>query len=307
VTIKLSSLHSGRNWPADWTLVGAYLFSVLPQRLAISYEADRATLATYNIELPAGQWTPVLIDIAAALEGRQVSDAGLLRIVFPAALSQPIWCDDVIEVNNNTTLIEASTSSGRWIVQEYGFRYIIERKSAFGPIILKTPEAPGGGWRLQEANSIRASFASRDKRSSRIIYASGREYTGDKFHALDSRVADALAAQEAKPARITVGSDFGRLSRNSPGDENNDGYCESTGAYQIIATGPRLELQIEPQTPSLVDPVLEISGLPAGRILATMEGKLVERVERLPDGRVLIELSGAIQRPVSVSLRVTAQ
>ena len=49
-TVKLSSLHSGRAWPGNWTLVGAYFFSLQPQRLTAVYEEAGRSLASYTVE-----------------------------------------------------------------------------------------------------------------------------------------------------------------------------------------------------------------------------------------------------------------
>jgi len=287
MTVKLSSLHRGRAWPENWTLVGAYFYAEKPQRLVVSYEEGGASHASYHVALPPGRWTPVLVDIAAALAGKTTADAGSLRYSFESALAQNLWCDDVIEMNNTGTLIDTlSTPDIGWTVRERGFRYTVERPGAFR-LTLTGAEAEQQGWRLEEANEIRARFSSAGRPASRIIYASGRQYTDGEFRALDAALADRLAAQDAAPARITVAPDTGRLDRNSAGDANNDGYSEATGAYQIIATGPRLELEVSPTTAPLLHPVLEIRGLPAGKVLTSMEGKLLERTARLDDGRVL--------------------
>jgi hypothetical protein len=114
-----------------------------------------------------------------------------------------------------------------------------------------------------------------------------------------------LAAQDASPGQVTLSLETGRVDRNTAGDANNDGYSETTGTYMLIAGGPRLELQLAPTSASLLSPVLEISKLPAGKVLATMDGKLIDRIVRLDDGRVLIEIPGTLQRRVSVSVRVS--
>jgi hypothetical protein len=106
------------------------------------------------------------------------------------------------------------------------------------------------------------------------------------------------------PARVEIAEEFGRLNRNSPGDRNNDGYDETNGAYQIIATGPRVEFTLSPRSGLLVRPVVEIAGLPAGPLSATMDGRWVEKVVRLENGNVLIELPGESAFPVMVSVTV---
>jgi hypothetical protein len=51
--------------------------------------------------------------------------------------------------------------------------------------------------------------------------------------------------------------------------------------------------------------VLEISNLPPGKVLVTMEGRLVEKIVRLDNGRVLIALPGALERATMVNVKVS--
>jgi hypothetical protein len=98
---------------------------------------------------------------------------------------------------------------------------------------------------------------------------------------------------------------MGRVNRSTPGDSDNDGYNEARGAYQVIATGPRVELTITPRTSVLARPVLEIAGLPPGNVLVNMEGQLVGGATRLSgSGDLLIELPARLERPTQVNVRV---
>ena len=94
------------------------------------------------------------------------------------------------------------------------------------------------------------------------------------------------------------------VDRNRPGDANNDGYDESRGSYHILATGPRLELKLVPQSTALARPVLEIIGMPAGEAIVNVEGRLVEDVTRLEDGTLLVQIPTQIDRPTSVSVNI---
>lgn len=299
--VKLSSLHSGREFPGPWTLLGAYFYSPQRQRLTASYELDNKPLATYTVELLPGQWTPVLLDIAAALDGKSTPAVGALRFKFADGLPAPLWCDDVIELNNATTHVDADG----FLIQERGFQVLLQQANLF-KLALKTPEATDQGWSLEEANELFARFSSKGRQKSRIIYADGRQFIDGAYQPLGP--ADAvLARQHATPARLTISADMGRVDRNTPGDANNDGYAEQSGTYQIVALLPRLEVLIAPQTPALKNPILEIANLPAGNVLATMEGTLVKKVIRLESGRVLIELAGTLDRPTTVNVRINQQ
>jgi hypothetical protein len=110
--------------------------------------------------------------------------------------------------------------------------------------------------------------------------------------------------QQVSPAEIELAESSGRVDRSSPGDVNNDGYNESRGSYMVVANGPRLALIITPRSTAIAQPILEISELPPGNVLVTVEGRLVEDDVRLNDGRLLVKLPGRIERPTSVNIRV---
>ncbi|HEV8606345.1 MAG TPA: hypothetical protein VGQ99_13315 [Tepidisphaeraceae bacterium] len=301
-TIRLPSLLSGVRWPGQWTLVGAYFFAAKPQRMRAVYEVDGRAILNYAVQIPANQWTPLLLDISA-IEGPNASKVGLLRLGFGDGLEQPVWCDDVLLMNNETEVVERKKNVG-WYIEERGFKYIIHLSNS--TVTLKTPEASDHGWTLVEANEIRARFSSPGPEKQRVIYADGKQYIDGVLKPLGvkpSIVVD-LAAGHDVPGRLRMGEEFGRLNRNSAGDQNNDGYDESRGSYQIIATGPRLEFTLSPRSGPLIRPVVEIAGLPAGPVSVTMDGRWVERIVRLENGNVLIELPGEVAFPVTVNVKV---
>src|SRR6266850_3955768 len=301
-TIKLPSLLSGVRWPGQWTFVGAYFFVEKPQKMRAIYEIDGRAILNYAVQIPANQWTPLLLDISA-IEGPNAGKVGLLRFAFPDGLRQPLWCDDVLIMNNATEIVEAKKKAP-WSVEERGFKYIIHTSNS--TVTLKTPEAAENGWVLEEANDIRARFRSSGPEKLRVIYGDGRQYIDGVLKPLGIKPSVVIDIQtyHDNPARLEIAEDFGRLNRNSPGDHNNDGYDETSGAYQIIASGPRLEFTLSPRSGLLVRPVVEISGLPAGPLSATMDGRWVERIVRLENGNVLIELPGESAFPVTVSVKV---
>lgn len=302
LTVQLPSLLSGVTWPDQWTLAGAYFYADQSQRLSAAYEVDGSAILFYTVELPAKQWTPVLLDIAS-IQGAIAAKVGTLKFSFGNGLSTNLLCDDVILLNNTDTHAETND----WKVTERGFEYTIQRQGAF-KVNLKTPEASSAGWTLQEANVIRACFTSRGNEKYRVIYASGSAYTDGKYQSLLPAREDSeeMSRQHAEPGQITVAADMGRVDRNSAGDANNDGYAEQSGTYQIIATGPRVEFTISPRSGSqLIRPVIEIAGLPAGNILATLEGRLIDRIVRLENGHVIIEIPGSLTRPTSANVKIS--
>jgi len=192
-----------------------------------------------------------------------------------------------------------------WLVQRRGLSYIGEAPGKFNFKLLTT-DASRSGWKIEEANSLRARFTSDGPAKNLTVYSDGRAFKDGEWSPMSADVrdnADYLASHQSPP-EIQISESLGRVNRNTPGDANNDGYNERRGAHQIIASEARLELKIIPHTIAVTNPVLEISGLPEGSVLVTVEGRLVDRGERLPDGTLLVELPVRIDRPTVVNLRV---
>jgi hypothetical protein len=266
------------------------------------YEIDGHPTLNYAVEIPANQWTPLLLDISA-IEGATAAKVGVLRLLFPDGLRQPLWCDDVVILNNAADVIEPKKNA-TWSVGERGFKYIIHTTNT--TVTLKTPEAAEHGWTLEEANDIRARFRSKGKEKTRVIYSDGRQFIDGELKPLGIKpsVVIDIRTYHEYPARIDIAEEFGRVNRNSAGDVNNDGYDETNGTYQIIASGPRVEFKLVTRSGLLVRPVVEIAGLPAGPLSATMDGRWVEKMVRLESGNVLVELPGESAFPVTVSVKV---
>ncbi len=172
-----------------------------------------------------------------------------------------------------------------------GQTFVVDRPGHF-QFSIPTAEAQSDGWSIVEASAVRVEFASHGQPSTLTVYADGRAYCDGEFKSIDPAMPDAgeIAAAHQSPADVTVPQQFGRVDRNTPGDADNDGYNESCGAYEVTATGARLELTISPRTAVLARPVLEIANLPAGAVQVTIEGQLAPTPQRLANGHVLIEL-----------------
>jgi hypothetical protein len=306
--VKLSSLVSG-SFPGSWTLVGAYFSTeataTKPANVTIVYSASVGTppLLQRTVHLAAGaQWMPVFLDLTALPAGA-VGQAGVLS--FSVAGEQEVYCDDLAIVNNTQTLDapDAGPDSG-WTIKQGGYTIDVQRPGRFR-VQLKTPEAVDDGWQTKEADDLRARFVSTSGKTW-TIYSDGRQYQDGRFSALfDLGEATPLfARQHASPAQVSVPEEFGRIDRDTPGDQNNDGYNERWGSYQLAARGARFEVILKPTSPLLVRPVLEISGLPAGNAFITVEGQLIEKSIRLPSGNLLFEIPLALERATTVNIVV---
>jgi hypothetical protein len=171
---------------------------------------------------------------------------------------------------------------------------------------IPTIEAERDGWSVLEYSDVRARFASRGQPSSLTVYPDGRAFCDGEFKSISSALPDAaeIELQHESPADISVRADLGRVNRSSAGDANNDGYNESTGTYQLIASGPRIEFTLTPRTRILSRPMIEIANLPAGEAIVTVEGQLLATPRRLPNGNLLIELPSRLGRATLVNVRV---
>ncbi|MEO6434332.1 MAG: hypothetical protein ABIP55_01035 [Tepidisphaeraceae bacterium] len=249
--------------------------------------------------------------IAAGCGGRReaMSRADAPRMAsLPAASVMPGREVSTL-LDNHETVVDTSASPDGWKVRRRGLSYVIEAAGRFA-FTLPTSQAQPGGWSVAEACANRVRFTSNAPPGAMTIYADGRMYWGGAFRpaaglmAAGLQDADALAAQHASPAEVTLRESAGRVNRSTAGDADNDGYNESRGAYQVVASGSRLELTITPRTPVLVRPVIEIAGLPPGELRVTMEGRLVSGAVQLNGGEVLVELPGRLNRPTLVNVAV---
>ena len=108
---------------------------------------------------------------------------------------------------------------------------------------------------------------------------------------------------QESPGEIQIAEDLGRVERNSIGDANHDGYNETLGSYQLKAAGPRLEFVISPKTNKIFHPIIEIAGLPRGKLLINIEGKVVEKYGWLKNGNAVFEMPVLVDRPITVELK----
>jgi hypothetical protein len=171
---------------------------------------------------------------------------------------------------------------------------------------VQTPQAAPSGWQVIEAGALRARFQSRGPARFLTIYEDGRSYEDGNYRPLAAalRRDGSYAQSHETPGTVTLPEDQGTVDRSSPGDTTNSGYNRRTGSYRIIAKGSTLEMTLAPRAVPIVAPVIEISHLPPGSALVSAAGQPVQRVDRLLDGTLLIDLPLRIEKPTLIEVRV---
>jgi hypothetical protein len=311
LTVKLASVQGAQAFPGGWTLVGAYFYAEKPAQVVVTCDIPGGkTIAQSVVPLRPGQWTPVMADLANFIDPQEVPTSWpLLNFHLNAAASGDIWCDDVALIDNTQWIVGTEESSVRpsaWSVCRRGLKIVCGNSDRFA-VRLTPSDIAADGWTMEEANAFRVRFNSvGPEHKTLTIYPDGRSYWDGEYRPLagELRSQPFWAAEHGSPAEIQVPESVGRLNRTSPGDANNDGYNEARATYMVIARRPRLSVSIIPRSAPIVEPMLEITGLPLGNALVTIEGQLVERTLRLDDGTLLIALPGKIERPTSVNVSV---
>ncbi len=321
--VKLGALSPGP-FPGSWTLAGAYFRSAGPATITLSWRTASGIqpAGQREVTLAPNQWTPVLLDLTTA-STQTSADAGVL--VFKVAGSAMVWCDDVVLINNDRVLdaparsansatansaisgsSAANSAEPQWTIRRRGLQTIVDQPGRFR-LTLKTSEGAEDGWNCVEACELRACFVSATGRNW-TIYSDGRQVLDGKlemvYRNVDPAIRITLAEQHAEPGELEVAEEFGRVNRETAGDRNNDGYNELRGAYQLSANGCRFEARLIPKTRAIVKPIIEIAGLPRGAAIVTVEGQLIERHVRLPDGRLLVQIPLTIERAATINVSV---
>jgi hypothetical protein len=304
--VNLGSVMVDRTFPGDWTLAGGYLWSDRPAIANVRCTVNGME-AKHTVELPGGKWTPAFVDLTqmTPMPASMQADASAEpSLTFNA--NQQIDCDDVMLIDNDEYLLGGPGATDTpWSIRRRGFRITGDRPGWF-TFTLETANGQADGWKVEEVSPMRARFSSNSKTRRLTIYSDGRSYWDGVFKPLSEKAQSdpALARAHESPAVMKVPEGAGRVNRSSKGDANNDGYNESLGAYELTAKGARIEVTIIPQSVEIVRPILEIAGLPQGKALVTLEGRLIESDGRVPNGNLLIEVPARIQRPTTLNVRI---
>jgi hypothetical protein len=208
-------------------------------------------------------------------------------------------------LQNDLWFVGAPNSGAPWSIRQQGFKIIGEKPQSFN-FTLNSVEGDTHGWRIEEVSPMRARFSSVGATKLLTIYSDGRAYWDGKLRPLAAEIqADPNYEREHEsPGEAHVTEGMGRVNRSTPGDANNDGYNEILGAYELVATGARIEFTLSPGQSPLLRPIVEIAGLPKGKPLVDVEGTSVDSTDWLADGHLLIEIPARLERQTSINVRI---
>ncbi|MBC7782977.1 MAG: hypothetical protein H7144_03985 [Burkholderiales bacterium] len=302
--MRISSVLFGTRLPDTWTLLGCYVRPQLNANIGLSLFHGNTQVAQALLVAPAGQWTLLSLDLTDPTLAAHLADNSQLslRLNVRNQSGTPIACDvdDVLLIDNSVTLLDTSAQGG-WKIARRGYTTTIDAPGRFRVTAIAAA-AKRDGWVLTEYNACRAVLRSDGPTKRWIIYNDGRQLRDGKMQS-GTDAGRASTESHLKPADVEVEASTGQLNRHTSGDIDNDGYNEQSGAYQIKAVTPRVEVTMRPAGTPAVAPVFEISGLTPGRVSATIEGRLIQASAVLPDGRVLIVLPVRIERPTTLIIK----
>ena len=294
--VNVSSLLFGSTLPGTWRLIGGYVRGP-GGRTSATLLADGRDIARTARDAPAGIDLFIAIDLTAEPCRRALATAKRIEVRFEAA--GPFALDDVLLVDNRRTLVNTAAEPRLgWAVSVDGLSLAIAAPSFRTTVPLLAGDS--GGWAIEEANAVRV----------RLRDAHGGVWTilPDGRSIRDGQTATISGGRMSpSPAEVTVDDATGRLDRETPGDADNDGYNERLGAYQIVATGPRVKLRLAPRGDSTEPPVIEVHGLPREANTVTVDGRLIKQTVRLADGTLLVLVPIALAEPVELTVGVSGE
>ena len=310
-TIRTASMFSSRPFPGEWTFFGGYFIAYQPTQVEITYELQGKILASTAVAIPARRLTPVKLDLSSIpgfgskneVKGTTGNEVGVIKV----SVSGQVYCDDIFVANNRQNVISQGEKTGDyWSVYREGYSLVIGRPGLFEDVRLPMSEESKDGWVIESADDFRLILTDQKAKQRWVIYPDGRGFLNSTFKPIRKFTAEESASfteQQQSTGEIVIAEDQGRVERNSTGDVNHDGYNESDGTYQIKANGARLEFKLTPQNHKIIRPIFEVAGMPKGRLVINVEGKVVDKFSWTKNGNALFELPIIVDRPITVELK----
>jgi hypothetical protein len=302
VTVKLQSLLMGAPLPGNWTTVAAYVQPGEDDVFAVDLLDNEKVVAQARIAAQAGEWNSIWLDLTHPAVASAVGSASRLNLRITSERGKAFLLDDVLLIDNARTLVD-NTSQGGWKVSRRGSAIVFDSPGRFN-VVVQSRQGVDADWTLQECNATRAVLRSSGPVRVWTLYADGRSIQ-DGVMRVAGALPPALVESHQSPAELSVEESTGRLDRYTPGDTTNSGYNPLLGAYQLIAAGPRLQFTIVAEKLPVILPIFEIKGLSKGKVTAVIDGRLIDALERLEDGRVLLRLPLKVEERATMSVSVT--
>lgn len=277
VKLRLGAALVGREFPGRWKYLGFHTRSNGPARLRVRWREAGVSREALQVDIESITREWIELVQPAELEKLELELINESNQGTSIGIDDFILCDPELVVQKfQPDSIGLERSGLGWYIQTSEGRTYAGRwdpmSSAVNPV---------------EWSPLRVVFTD----------ARGRRFSFDS-HGVRRPTGEAESLLEVQPL-----DDSARIDRNSSGDSDQDGYNQTLGSYQVHALMPTVVLRISPLDKPVEQAMLEIDSLPPGKIRVTMEGELVNRVHRLTDGHLLIELPITIDRAMEIEIR----
>jgi len=109
-----------------------------------------------------------------------------------------------------------------------------------------------------------------------------------------------IAADYCMPAQLDVES--GRLVRDEPGDQSNDGFCETGGYYTLAMENGLTRFHIDGRRQLRFYPTFKLAGSVGTPCWAYADGRLLRRIWRNSDDVAFVQIDKIVDAPMTIEV-----
>lgn len=117
-------------------------------------------------------------------------------------------------------------------------------------------------------------------------------------------IAESASLSEDYRDPVRIEPTVGRVVSDSPGDMDGDGFNESQGCYELAPIGGVLRFRFDPGRRLRHQPVFRIHVARSDRCWVYVDGRILKRLARDGQGRLLFEIPEIVRRPTAVEINV---
>lgn len=293
--LDIDAAMLGRSFPGRWSLLGLAVRADSASVATVRLRVDESVRNEQAVSLLPGEWKRVWIELIDLDPARSYNVAADV-----SAGEAAVFVDDVIVADSSKSITPVDVPDALE-VHRVGLYWQVATQNGGVRLASKLLDERGG-FEPTAVNGLQAEFAAADG-SRAIVDRVGRTIRNGRIESRDP----AAVAHHNTPVRIVALDESCELIRNAPGDSDQDGFDDRAGVYRIRAIRPVFAFRLEPRGTPAYWPLVRVEDVPAGRVRATVEGALVERVIRLPDGALLLEVPGVLDRPARIECRVVGE